>query len=124
MSSDSLSSSQRISDRKVAIDAFVEIFLAKLRSKDLTLLGFLETPSTSDISIFITASNESFWKFSFCAFACKNLTLSVEYFLLQKNNRLYYTDPVVKYGYCNGEHAVSYVQKVLDQYEKYRHIAP
>lgn len=38
----------------------------------------------------------------------------VAYWLLQKAKRNYYTDPVVKYGYCRGLEPVTYVDHILE----------
>jgi len=45
---------------------------------------------------------------------------NVEYFLEQKANPKYYTDPVVKFGYCRGYEPSSYVKKILNRYEHYK----
>ena len=44
---------------------------------------------------------------------------NVEYYLLQKSKSKYYTDPVVKMGYCRGEEPVNYVEDVLQVYNRY-----
>jgi len=44
---------------------------------------------------------------------------NVEKYLLLKSQKRYYTDPVVKYGYCRGEEPVNYVAEILDRYEQY-----
>ena len=44
----------------------------------------------------------------------------VAYWLLQKSKRQYYTDPVVKYGFCRGLEPVTYVSRILDRFEHYR----
>jgi len=43
----------------------------------------------------------------------------VEAFLLKKSQRKYYSDPVVKYGYCKGKETVLYVKKIFSIYESY-----
>lgn len=44
----------------------------------------------------------------------------VAYWMLQLSKRDYYTDPVVRYGFCRGLEPVSYVSRILDRYEHYR----
>jgi membrane-bound lytic murein transglycosylase F len=44
---------------------------------------------------------------------------NVEKYLLLKSQKKYYTDPVVKYGYCRGEEPVNYVHEILDRYQQY-----
>ncbi len=44
---------------------------------------------------------------------------NVDYFLLNKSASRYYKDPVVKWGYCRGEEAYNYVNKVLNTYHHY-----
>lgn len=44
---------------------------------------------------------------------------NVEKYLLLKSRRKYYTDPVVKYGYCRGEEPVNYVKEILERYQQY-----
>ncbi len=44
----------------------------------------------------------------------------VETCLLLKANPKYYSDPVVKYGFCRGTETVAYVKNVLDRYGNYR----
>jgi membrane-bound lytic murein transglycosylase F len=45
---------------------------------------------------------------------------NVELYLAKKTEKEYYTDPVVRYGYCNGKHACNYVRSVYDRYLKYK----
>ncbi len=45
---------------------------------------------------------------------------NVEKFLLLKSKKKYYTDPVVRNGYCAGKETVKYVREVLARYEHYR----
>ncbi len=45
---------------------------------------------------------------------------NVEKFLLLKSKKKYYTDPVVKNGYCQGKETVKYVREILQRYEHYR----
>ena len=44
----------------------------------------------------------------------------VAYWLLQKSKAEYYTDPVVKYGFCRGVEPVTYVSIILDRFQHYR----
>ncbi|WKV13679.1 transglycosylase SLT domain-containing protein [Marivirga harenae] len=44
---------------------------------------------------------------------------NVEKYLLLKSQKKYYTDPVVKYGYCRGEEPVNYVREILERYQQY-----
>ena len=44
----------------------------------------------------------------------------VAYWLLQKSKAEYYTDPVVKYGFCRGVEPVTYVSLILDRFQHYR----
>ncbi|WP_375580290.1 transporter substrate-binding domain-containing protein [Marivirga tractuosa] len=44
---------------------------------------------------------------------------NVEKYLLLKSQKKYYTDPVVKYGYCRGEEPVNYVKEILERHEQY-----
>lgn len=43
----------------------------------------------------------------------------VSFYLLKKSERKYYTDPVVKSGYCRGHEPVNYVIKILEYYQLY-----
>lgn len=47
---------------------------------------------------------------------------NVDYFLLNKSRKLYFKDPVCKYGYCRGEEAYNYVKKVLVNYNHYLNV--
>jgi membrane-bound lytic murein transglycosylase F len=47
---------------------------------------------------------------------------NVEEYLLKKSNPAYYSDPVVKYGYCRGAETINYVDQVLELYDHYRNI--
>jgi membrane-bound lytic murein transglycosylase F len=47
---------------------------------------------------------------------------NVEKFLLLKSNKQYYTDPVVRNGYCEGKETVKYVREVLRRYEHYKQL--
>ncbi len=44
----------------------------------------------------------------------------VENWILKKAQTKYYTDDVVKYGYCRGSEPYAYVRQILDRYEQYR----
>lgn len=44
---------------------------------------------------------------------------NVEKYLLLKSQKKYYTDPVVKYGYCRGAEPVNYVHEILERYQQY-----
>ena len=46
-------------------------------------------------------------------------TGNVDYFMLNKSNKKYYTDNVVKWGYCRGSEPFNYVNKVIDSYHHY-----
>lgn len=43
-------------------------------------------------------------------------------FLLSKSDPLYYTDPVVKHGYCKGTETFKYVAEVIQRYEHYKNL--
>jgi peptidoglycan lytic transglycosylase F len=44
----------------------------------------------------------------------------VAYWMLQLSQKEYYTDPVVRYGYCRGLEPVTYVGLILERYDHYR----
>ena len=44
----------------------------------------------------------------------------VAYWLIQLSKRKYYTDPVVRYGYCRGLEPVTYVERILDRWRHYQ----
>jgi membrane-bound lytic murein transglycosylase F len=44
----------------------------------------------------------------------------VAYWLLQLSKAEFYTDPVVKYGFCRGMEPVAYVAVILDRFDHYR----
>jgi len=44
----------------------------------------------------------------------------VAYWMIQLSKKKYYTDPVVKYGYCRGLEPVAYVERILDRWAHYR----
>ena len=45
---------------------------------------------------------------------------NVAEYLLKKAQEEYYTDPVVKYGYCRGREPYKYVKEILERYAHYR----
>ena len=45
---------------------------------------------------------------------------NVSLFLLNKSNPAYYTDEVVKHGYCRGSETYLYVRNVMTRYRNYR----
>lgn len=45
---------------------------------------------------------------------------NVEIALLQKGNAQYYSDPVVKHGYCRGTETINYVRNIIDRYNNYK----
>lgn len=47
---------------------------------------------------------------------------NVDFFLRNKSVGKYYNDPVVKFGYCRGEEAYSYVKRVLSNYNHYLNV--
>ena len=44
----------------------------------------------------------------------------VAYWLLQKSKRQFYSDPVVKYGFCRGLEPVTYVSRIFDRFNHYK----
>ncbi len=49
---------------------------------------------------------------------------NVDYYLLNKSAKIYYKDPVVRFGYCRGEEAYNYVERVLTIYNHYLNVIP
>jgi len=49
---------------------------------------------------------------------------NVEYYLIAKSQYEYYTDEVVKHGYCQGKSAAEFVRKVLSRYNHYKNLFP
>lgn len=49
---------------------------------------------------------------------------NVDIFMLRKSIPKYYSDPVVKWGYCRGEEPCKYVTKVLNRYQHYVNVLP
>ncbi len=47
---------------------------------------------------------------------------NVEIFLLKKSNRKFYTDTVVRCGYCRGEETYKFVNEILERYQNYKNI--
>lgn len=47
---------------------------------------------------------------------------SVEKYLLLKSKEKYYTDPVVRYGYCRGREPVNYVESIMNRYRQYKQL--
>ncbi|WPP49534.1 MltF family protein [Catalinimonas niigatensis] len=47
-------------------------------------------------------------------------TDNVDAYMLLKSQKDYYSDPVVKYGYCRGEEPYNYVTDILKRYQVYR----
>ncbi|MBI1182921.1 transporter substrate-binding domain-containing protein [bacterium] len=48
----------------------------------------------------------------------------VSYFLLNKNQRRFYSDNVVKHGYCRGAEPVKYVSEIINRFEQYKKLIP
>ncbi|MBI3142979.1 MAG: transporter substrate-binding domain-containing protein [Bacteroidetes bacterium] len=48
----------------------------------------------------------------------------VSYFLTHKNERRYYSDRVVKNGYCRGTEAVRYAHEIINRYGQYQRLIP
>ncbi|MFN6946733.1 MAG: transporter substrate-binding domain-containing protein [Cytophagaceae bacterium] len=49
---------------------------------------------------------------------------NVAVYILKKANKEYYTQDVVKHGYCRGEEPFNYVTSILDNYRIYRDLIP
>lgn len=47
---------------------------------------------------------------------------NVDFYLLNKTLPEYYTDPVVKHGYCRGSETYRYVAEILERFEHYQNI--
>ena len=47
---------------------------------------------------------------------------NVDQFLMNKSNPQYYTDPVVKYGYCRGKETYRYVADIIERYQHYKNL--
>ncbi len=45
---------------------------------------------------------------------------NVEVALLHKVSPSYYTDPVVRHGYCHGTETINYVRSIIERYKNYR----
>ena len=48
----------------------------------------------------------------------------VSFFLLNKSQRRFYSDPVSKHGYCRGTEPVKYVMEITGRYEQYKKLIP
>ncbi|HYE95497.1 MAG TPA: transglycosylase SLT domain-containing protein [Rubricoccaceae bacterium] len=48
----------------------------------------------------------------------------VAFWLLRKSEARFYTDPVVRHGFCRGLEPVEYVARILDRFEHYRQFVP
>ncbi|RIH66143.1 lytic transglycosylase F [Mariniphaga sediminis] len=49
---------------------------------------------------------------------------NVDYYLRYKSSEKYFEDPVVRWGYCRGEEAFNFVDRVIGNYEHYRNLIP
>ncbi|WP_037574014.1 transglycosylase SLT domain-containing protein [Sporocytophaga myxococcoides] len=49
---------------------------------------------------------------------------NVAYFLLQKAQVEYYSDPVVKFGYCRGSETFNYVSNIISKFQYYKQLIP
>jgi membrane-bound lytic murein transglycosylase F len=49
---------------------------------------------------------------------------NVAEYLIHKSNYEYFTDSVVKFGYCPGIQPVSYVKEIFDRFEHYKNVIP
>ncbi|OFX20555.1 MAG: lytic transglycosylase F [Bacteroidetes bacterium GWA2_31_9b] len=49
---------------------------------------------------------------------------NVDEFIIKKSHPRYYSDPVVKFGYCRGEETYKYVLQIIDRYEHYKNFIP
>jgi membrane-bound lytic murein transglycosylase F len=47
---------------------------------------------------------------------------NVARFIINKSDPKYYTDPVVKYGYCRGTETFNYVANIFERYEHYKNL--
>ena len=47
---------------------------------------------------------------------------NVEYYLLKKSEPEYYTDSVVRHGYCRGKEPVNYVTEVIERFHHYQNL--
>lgn len=48
----------------------------------------------------------------------------VSFFLLNKSERRFYSDPVSRHGYCRGTEPVKYVSEISGRYEQYKKLIP
>lgn len=51
-------------------------------------------------------------------------TESTDTFMILKANPAYYSDPVVKHGYCRGNEPFKYVLIIMERYEDYKNLVP
>lgn len=49
---------------------------------------------------------------------------NVDEYMLKLSKRQYFTDPVVKYGYCRGSEPYQYVKEIFERYEHYKKFIP
>ncbi len=45
---------------------------------------------------------------------------NVEFYIIKKNNKKFFNDSVVKFGYCRGEEPSNYVKEIFKTYEHYK----
>ncbi|WP_323758286.1 transporter substrate-binding domain-containing protein [Roseivirga sp.] len=45
---------------------------------------------------------------------------NVAEYLIAKSTEKFYTDPVVRFGYCRGDEPVNYVMRILERYDQYK----
>lgn len=48
----------------------------------------------------------------------------VDFYLLNKSKPEFYTDSVVKYGYCRGSETFAFVNEIMDRYDHYKKMLP
>ena len=47
---------------------------------------------------------------------------NVDFYLRNKSKPEFYTDSVVKYGYCRGEEPYNFVYDILERYQHYKNV--
>lgn len=47
---------------------------------------------------------------------------NVDEYILKKSEKKYYTDPVVKYGYCRGSETYNYVAEIIERFDHYKNL--